>query len=190
MKIRQLAILILTTASCMQAQAASQGVASTTSSSGSFVVTANGPATPRTVQVLNLSDATFSNTNRPDNDANFIGTTMTFCVVDTYGGASSISLTSANGGLGNGWSLNSPAGSAVTYRVALTTAGLASLAQTPSDGTNTFSANLNAGIAATSPSTCGTGNLKANIYLLGGPMPETLPARTYSDTITVVLTAQ
>jgi hypothetical protein len=88
---------VVASVGALSAQAATQGNPSTTSSQADFIVTAAGPATPRVVQVLNVSDVTITNTTRTQVEATKPGITMAFCLVDTYGGTVRLNVASTNG---------------------------------------------------------------------------------------------
>ncbi|MFN9211276.1 MAG: hypothetical protein ACK6DI_10370 [Betaproteobacteria bacterium] len=170
-------------------EAATQGELSTTASTATFNITGQGPATPRRVQVLNVSDVTFSNATHPQFNPASIGATMTFCVVDTYGGSVGLSFTSSNGADGTvNWIMKTPANEQETYRLRIELARGPLLGSNPG-GSGSFSVTVPNSDVITSPASCGTGNIAAQIYR-DTPMPETLPARTYGDTISVVATPQ
>lgn len=193
MKVRFLSFLALTMMVTGPGIAATQGSASTTSSSGSFIVSMQGPASPRLVQVLGISDVTMTNSSRSDLDANRPGFTMAFCVVDTYGGAVQLSASTSNGGYnqgdGYGWRALHTSGAYTIYRVKFSDA-----ASTGVFGEShidpTFTISLAAGNVATSSGACGGGNMKIHGTVYSGAMPETLPARTYTDIITLTVTPQ
>jgi hypothetical protein len=168
--------------------AATQGTLGSTSS-GTFGVAANRPATPRQVQVLNLSDVSFTNSDHPDadNQGSEIGESMRFCLVDTYAGQVRLTVSTGNNLLSyTWWQLGTTDGVLVNYAV---TVGLPGQA-TPiaaSRNANATSSSLTTFAAVADRSSCGSGNLVAHVYVQSA-MPNTLPARTYTDTITVLAT--
>lgn len=178
--------------------AATQGDLSTISSQASFTATAQGPALARQVQILNVSDVTITNSTHPENNAGVVGVSMPFCIVDTYVGAVNLTMTTSNplGGF-NKWVLKSGDGSGVTYVLDLTYADLTGSFTPGGSLTSSSVTNLvPAGKAVASSGACGSGNFKVHfkVYDSGGfnpaPLPETLPAKTYTDTITMVVTPQ
>jgi hypothetical protein len=170
------------------AQAATQGSLTTGNSTGSMTVTANGPATARQVQVTGITDPVVNNSTRSEFDANNPGTTVTFCVVDTYAG--SLALAANTGSLtSGGWALDG-GGSIVAFRIAFTKLDNTLIAETPTNSISSGFFGLPAGVSVTSSGACGSGNLKAHVYLPNGTMPETLPARTYTATVQLVLSPQ
>jgi hypothetical protein len=178
------AAIALTGSAC--ALAASQGTASGTSSTGNFLLTAQGPATPRTVQVLGLSDPTLTNTSRAEVDSSNPGVTTAFCIVDTYSG--SVSLTVSTGSGSGQFQVVAGDGTRLQYLIRITD---------PTNATNyggdvttatSFTRPITSGTVNNS-SNCGSGNYKAHIRLTQF-MPETIPARTYTDTVTFVVTPQ
>jgi hypothetical protein len=177
---------------CGHATAATQGTASTTSSQGSFVVTMNGPVTPRTVQVLNVADITLNNASRAEIDAALPGSTMTFCVVDTYSGATQLIVQSANGANSFGWNAVSNDGAQTQsyYDLSITSAAnTGSILGKNAAPSPSFGVPLAAGLAVGSTSACSSGNIKAHVVLRAA-MPDSLPAKTYIDTITLIVTPQ
>lgn len=160
----------------IHADAATQGSPSTTSSTGSFVFTANGPATPRLVQVLNISDVTVDNSSRAIKGPG----SMTFCVVDTYDGTVGLSISSTDYTAVNGWNVRAASdGSRLEYDV---------LAETPSESTlgasspsgASFAVSLSPTWVVTDSSQCSTGNIRLHLNLKA-TMPTSLPAKTYSN---------
>jgi hypothetical protein len=174
---------------CGHATAATQGTASTTSSQGSFVVTMNGPVTPRTVQVLNVADITLNNASRAEIDAALPGSTMTFCVVDTYSGATGLTVQAANGASSAGYVAVSGDGAQSNYDLSITSATNTGSVLGKNGATPVFGVNLAAGFAVANASACSSGNIKAHV-VLRAPMPDSLPAKSYTDTITLTLTPQ
>jgi hypothetical protein len=174
----------------MHAGAATQGTPSSTSSTGSFVFTANAPATPRLVQVLNISDVTVDNSSRAlKGPSNVPGGTMSFCVVDTYVGTVGLSISSTNYTGTNGWNVRASSdGSRLEYDV---------LAETPSETTLGASSPSAASFAVSmgptrvvgDSSQCSTGNIRMHLNLKA-TMPTSLPAKSYTDTVTIVATPQ
>jgi hypothetical protein len=166
------------------ALSATQGTAGATSTA-SFGITAQGPAVVRQVQVLNVADITLDNNSRSELTPSSVGATMAFCVVDNYGGGVSLTVTSANPSAGAfKWTLATTEGQTITYNASLTLADL-SLVRNNVNPSNTFTGTISSGATVTSTTACGSGNLKFSVAL-DTPMPQTLPARTYSDTITMV----
>jgi hypothetical protein len=173
---------------CGPAMAATQGTVSTTSSQGSVLVTMNGPATPRTVQVLNLSDITLSNASRAEIDAAPPGSTMAFCVIDSYSGATQLTVQAANGSNTIGWNARSTDGAPIFFDLSITSATNTGniLGQNVVPAAS-FSVSLAAGFAVANASLCSSGNVKAHVVARAA-MPDTLPAKTYTETITLTLT--
>lgn len=168
------------------ALAASQGTASGTSSTGNFLLTAQGPATPRTVQILGLTDPTLTNASRAEVDTSNPGVTTSFCIVDTYSGSVSLSVSSGSGS--GAFQVVAGDGTRLQYLIRITD---------PTNATNyggdvttatSFTRPITSGTVSSSAS-CGTGNYKAHIRLTQ-VMPETIPARNYTDTVTFVVTPQ
>lgn len=193
MKVRCLSFTALALVFAGPGFAATQGSASTTSSSGSLNVSMQGPAAPRQVQVLGISDVTVTNGSRSDLDANRPGFSMAFCLVDTYGGAVRLSASTANGGYnqgdGFGWRALHSSGAYTIYRVKFSDAAVTGVFG-ESNMDPTFTINLDASYVVTNASACGSGNVKIHGTVYSGPMPETLPARTYTDVITLTVTPQ
>jgi hypothetical protein len=189
MKFSKLSGAILAATLCMQANAATQGTASTTSSQGSFVVTMNGPVTPRAVQVLNIADITLNNASRSEIDAALPGSTMTFCVVDSYSGATQIIVQAANGGSSSGYVAVSGDGAQSFYDLSITSAANTGTVLGKNDAGTSFAVALAAGFAVVNASACSSGNLKAHVVLRAA-MPNSLPAKSYTDTLTLTLTPQ
>jgi len=168
--------------------AATQGSLGSTSS-GTFGVAANGPATPRQVQVLNLSDVSFNNADHPDagNQGSEIGKSMRFCLVDTYVGQVQLTVNTGNNLLSNTWwQLRTTDGVLINYAVAVGLPGQVTPIQA-SRNANATSFSFTTFAAVADSSSCGSGNLVAHVYVQSA-MPNTLPARTYTDTITVLAT--
>ncbi len=189
MKIRLFVVAVLSASASLSTHAAQQGTLGATST-GSFTLTADGPAAPRLVQVLNLSDLTFNNSTRADSFAGAPGATMRFCLVDTYGGAVQLQLSNSNGFSNpNGWKLLSSGGDQVAYTVSVTNANDGSLLGGLPPASTSFFANAPSGVAVTNSTACGVGNIKFNAVLENPTLlPETVPARSYTDTITIVAT--
>lgn len=172
------------------AQAATQGTLGPTSS-GSYVVTANGPATPAQVQVLNVSDVTLTNSSRVSWDPSRPGVSMQFCLVQTQGGAVNLSVSSASGSDSQGWLLKTANNESVTYVADLYSVSPETRLGGSVGGSSNYLVNVAAGVAVTSSATCGAGNLRSDIRLVNqAGMPQTFPARTYTDTITIVASPQ
>jgi hypothetical protein len=176
-------------AAAMHAGAVTQGTPSSTSSTGSFVFTANAPATPRLVQVLNISDITVDNSSRAlKGPSNVPGGTMSFCVVDTYVGTVGLSISSTNYTGANGWNVRASDGSRLEYDV---------LAETPSETTlgasspsaASFAVSMGPSRVVGDSSQCSTGNIRLHLNLKA-TMPTSLPAKSYTDTVTLVATPQ
>lgn len=169
--------------------AANQGSLGSTST-GSLTLTAQGPALPRQVQVTGLSDPIFTNSDRSEFDGTKPGFTMLFCVVDTYSGALSLNVASAGGPQANGWRLVSSGGQSVVYRAVFKAANSPTLLGDSWSAGTSFSFSIPIGISVADAAACGTGNMKANFVLINGDMPQTLPAVSYTDTLTFVLSPQ
>lgn len=191
MKARFLCALLLSSLALPVVHAAQQGTFGSTST-GSFTLTASGPATPHQVQVLNLSDVTLTNGSRADTNSSTPGVTMTFCLVENYGGAVQLHLTNANGLFNpNGWKLTSSGGDVVSYGLSVTRASDGFELGTLPPLYNFFDVAVPANTAVTSTAACGTGNIKVNAVLITpSTLPDTIPARTYTDVITIVATPQ
>lgn len=173
------------------AQAATQGTASTTSSTASFTLSGTGPTPPRLVQVLNVSDTSFTNASRAETNGSAVGVTMAFCVVDTYSGSVQMTVSSTNPAFsGNQWALKTADDERIGYFTRVTRADLTNIQDNQNfPGQNTMTFGVPSAAVVASTSSCGSGNLKVH-FTLASSMPETLPARTYSDTITLVVTPQ
>lgn len=167
------------------ALAATQGSPSTTSSTGNFAVTATSPATPRQVQVLNISDIAVNNSTRADDDPSRPGATMAFCLVDSYGGTVALAATTANTPSGS-WQLRSADASAVGYEIVFRPMDNSSVYGT-TGAASTLAISNPARVSSTA--LCGGGTIKAQVHLFGN-IPDSFPIKTYSDTVTLVLTPQ
>jgi len=189
-EIRTLSALALALAIGFTAHAATQGLPSTTSSQATFGITGNGPATPRQVQVLNVTDVSFSNSTRAETNATDPGATMSFCVIDTCGGQVRLSVSTSNNANGSSthpWRIVTTDNQFQLYKFVVTKAVVSSVIGLASPGSSTLTATVPVDSVVTSSASCGSGNVKAHIEL-GSPMPESLPARAYTDTITVIAT--
>jgi hypothetical protein len=191
MKTRLVCVLAVCTAASFSAQAATQGTLGPTST-GSYLLTATGPAIPRQVQVLNVSDVSLTNGTRADTDPSTPGVTMRFCLIDTYSGTVQLQLSSSNGIFNpNGWRLQSSGGDLLSYGVSVTSAADGSLLGSLPALSSSFTATVPPAVVVANSGACGVGNVKVNTVLISpSTMPETLPARVYTDTITIVATPQ
>lgn len=181
----------------LPALAATDGNLSDTSSTATFKVTANGPQTNRQVQVRGASDFTVTNSTFSELNGSTVGGKTNFCVVDTWGGATTLQVSTGNTLSGANWRLapnttpvgTTPTGSTpdITYTLKLTNlANTTNYLTAGNDGANNKTANLPAGVAVTDSTLCGAGNLKAHVDL-NLPMPNTYPFNSYDDTLTMVL---
>lgn len=184
--------------SAASARSATQGTASTTSSTASFSATAQGPAPARQVQILNVSDVTITNSTRPDTSASNVGVSMPFCIVDTYQGAVLLTMTTSRAlGPSNRWQMQSADNSTVPYTLGLTYADLSGSFTAGGTLTNVAVSNsIPAAKAVASTGACGSGNFKVHFTIYGAsggspaPLPESLPAKSYTDTITMTVAPQ
>lgn len=162
--------------------AATQGSLSTTSSTGSYSVTVTGPLAQRQIQVLNISDIAFSSTDMSTYYPSRPGKGSAFCIVDTYGGGLQMTIASGNGA---NWVVKDGNGNELGYTTYLTwTDGTA--INHSNAGSASFTSNLAAGRAAASSASCGSGNIRIEAYM-NNLMPETVPVRTYTDTVTITM---
>lgn len=191
MKTRTLCALALCSATTVPALAATQGTLGPTST-GSYVITATRPATPRQVQVLNISDVSLTNITRADTDPSTPGVTMRFCLIDTYSGTVQLQLSSTNGVFNpNGWRLQSTGGDLLSYGVSVTSASDGAVLGTLPPLSPSFGFSVPPTVVVANSGACGAGNVKVNTVLISpSTMPETIPARVYTDTITIVATPQ
>jgi hypothetical protein len=168
------------------AMAANQGQLGSTSTAD-FGITAQGPVLPRQVQILNVVDMTLTNSTRSEVDATYPGATMYFCAIDTYSGAMSITVTSANGASANPvsrWLLKTTSNDLLDYTARLALASNNNIIGNTQSG-NSFTATVTAGYTVSGAGACGSGNLKFHVNL-DTAMPQTFPARNYIDTVTMV----
>jgi len=197
MKSIRTSMIAIALAAAFPALAATDGLLSDTSSTATFKVTANGPQTNRQVQVRGASDFTVTNSTFSELNGSSVGGKTNFCVVDTWGGATTLQVSTGNTLSGTNWRLapnTTPVGTTptggtpdITYTLRLTNiANNVNYLTAGNDGANNKTASLPAGVAVTDPTLCGTGNLKAHVDL-GAPMPNTYPFNSYDDTLTMVL---
>ncbi|MFN7571975.1 MAG: hypothetical protein ACK5TK_11070 [Betaproteobacteria bacterium] len=189
MKVLHFAAVALASISALPAIAATQGSLGTTSTA-TFGVTANGPATPRLVQVLDVEDATFNNSTQSERSPSTPGVTMTFCVVDTYAGAVTLQVSNdgTNGIDSNGFLLKATSGTTVTIYPEVTNVSVSSLWGAFS-GANSFTATIPAGQTVSAAAACGVGNVKIHVSLPASQtLPETIGGTSFTTTITMVAT--
>jgi hypothetical protein len=150
--------------------------------------TASGPAAPRLVQILNVSDVTLTNNTVSERYPGTAGISAPACVVDTYGGAVQIVVTNSNGVQGNNaFILSGPSGEVIQFRSGITDLSSATLYGQYGGSSSQFTATVPAGATATSAGACGAGNIRFHSYLFGiSALPETIPAKNYTTTITMV----
>lgn len=166
--------------------AATQGTAGSTSTA-TVNVNAQGPAIPRQVQVLNVADINFDNNSRSERGVGRPGSTMQFCLVDTYGGDVNLTLSTNNpvSTARNSWQLAASGGQLITYSATLTRADMTSLSGGTSNVNPSFAVPVSGAFTVPNTSACGSGNMKIHLDL-ETDMPQTIPARNYLDTITMV----
>jgi hypothetical protein len=182
-----LSALALALGAALPALAATDGVLNSASSTATFNITANGPVTGRAVQVLGASDLTISNSTPSTISPSNPGAATSFCVVDTHGGATNLTVSTGNPLSGNNWALRDGGGNVRNYELRITDlANTTTYITGGSDGSLSASGTLTAGVPAFTSASCGTGNLRAHVYLPQGAMPDTYPGRAYADIITMV----
>lgn len=187
-KTLSLSLLALAIGAALPAFAATDGVLDATSSTANFNVTANGPVTARAVQVLGASDLTISNSTPSVITPSVPGATTNFCVVDTHGGATNLTVSTGNALVGSNWVLKDGGGNTRNYEVKITNLANSNTYITAgNDGASSAAATLASGVPVLNSASCGTGNLKAHVYLPQGAMPDTYPGRAYADIVTLVV---
>jgi hypothetical protein len=190
MKALRFAAITLVSISAPPAIAATQGSLGS-SSAATLVVTANGPATPRLVQVLDVEDATLTNSTQSERSPSTPGVTMTFCVVDTYAGAVNLRVSNdpVNGTSSSGWLLKAASGSATIPFVPEIMNPSISALYGAFNESNSFNAGITAGQTVSNAAACGAGNVKLHISLpVGQTLPETVGGTTYTTTVTMIAT--
>lgn len=186
MSTARLALPVLLALATSPVFAAQQGSLGTTSTA-TYEITANGPVLPRLVQILNVSEVITTST-RAERVASSPGATASACVVDTYGGAVSLTVSNAlaNGNTADGWVLKASTGDTIIFRTEVTDMSNSAIYGGFQGGSNSFVARIPAGSTVSSSGSCGTGTIKLHDFFIGGQtMPETFPARSYT-TITLV----